>query len=144
MIQALQLAQPENMLHTIIFLSPDIGRLLYKTLQHTAESEMLFTHKRKLLEYIQKLLNAFNTHGEAVFGEHLEAETAPAKLVKELTEKELEILRLMNSGLSNSDIARRLVISNNTLRTHLKHIYEKLDVHDLHQAIIRACEYRLV
>ena len=45
-----------------------------------------------------------------------------------LTARELEVLRLISSGLSNQAIAERLCISEHTLRNHLTSIYEKLGV----------------
>jgi DNA-binding NarL/FixJ family response regulator len=45
-----------------------------------------------------------------------------------LTEREIEVLRLVAQGLSNQDIANRLVISRRTVHAHLRSIYDKLDV----------------
>ncbi len=58
-----------------------------------------------------------------------------------LTERELEVLRLMREGLSNREIADRLVISFETVRWYTKQIYSKLGVNSRAQAIIRAGEW---
>ncbi|MFZ0529993.1 MAG: LuxR C-terminal-related transcriptional regulator [Propionicimonas sp.] len=61
-----------------------------------------------------------------------------------LTERELEVLRLLTSELSGPEIARRLFVSHNTLRTHTKHIFTKLDVTTRRAAIVRARERGLL
>ncbi|MBN1260022.1 MAG: tetratricopeptide repeat protein [Anaerolineae bacterium] len=63
---------------------------------------------------------------------------SPQALIEPLTERELELLRLLPADLTTAEIAEQLVISYHTARTHLKHIYEKLVVHSRHEAITRA------
>jgi LuxR family maltose regulon positive regulatory protein len=64
---------------------------------------------------------------------------APAGLLLEpITERELEVLRLLNSDLSNREIATSLFLSLNTVKSHTKHIYSKLGVRARHQAVARA------
>lgn len=58
----------------------------------------------------------------------------------ELTERELEILRLISQGLNNSEIANKLVLSPKTVRNHITNIFSKLQVADRAQAIVRARE----
>lgn len=55
-----------------------------------------------------------------------------------LSQRELEILRLAADGLSNADIAQRLHLSGTTVKTHLAHVYEKLEVSDRAAAVARA------
>ena len=55
-----------------------------------------------------------------------------------LTDRELEIVRLLREGLTNQEIADRLVIATGTVRTHLENIFEKLDVHTRTAAVARA------
>src|SRR5207248_3796572 len=62
----------------------------------------------------------------------------------ELTPRELEIFRLVGQGLSNSDIATELVISLATVKTHVRHLLQKLDLRDRIQAVVLAYETRLV
>jgi LuxR family maltose regulon positive regulatory protein len=59
-------------------------------------------------------------------------------LVEPLTSRELEVLRLMADGLSNSAIAQQLVVSVGTVKSHLKHIYSKLGVESRTQAVAQA------
>ena len=61
-----------------------------------------------------------------------------------LTMKELEVLDLLAKGLSNKQIGNALVVSDSTVRTHLQHIYGKLDVHGRHGALSRAVELGLL
>ncbi len=61
-----------------------------------------------------------------------------------LTERELEILRLLADGLSTRETAQRLFLSNGTVRWYLNQIYSKLSVHSRIQAITRARELKLL
>jgi len=62
----------------------------------------------------------------------------------ELTPRELEVLRFVARGLSNSDIARKLVLGEATIKTHVARIFQKLDLHDRAQAVVMAYETGLV
>jgi DNA-binding NarL/FixJ family response regulator len=67
----------------------------------------------------------------------------PAPLA-ELTPRELEVLRLVARGLSNTEIARELVVGDATVKTHVGRIFSKLDLHDRAQAVVLAYESGLV
>jgi DNA-binding NarL/FixJ family response regulator len=75
----------------------------------------------------------------AEFAARPDPRTPPAQLA-ELTEREREILQLVAAGLSNADIARRLVISPLTAKTHVARILAKLDCHDRAQLVALAYE----
>ena len=60
----------------------------------------------------------------------------------QLSRREREILRLLELGLSNQEIARRLVVSPNTVKTHLRNLYRKLEVHSREQAVHKALKMR--
>jgi DNA-binding NarL/FixJ family response regulator len=68
----------------------------------------------------------------------------PLAELAELTGRENEILRLVATGLSNADIARKLVISPLTVKTHMSRILSKLDCHDRAQLVALAYEIGLV
>lgn len=61
-----------------------------------------------------------------------------------LTERELEIMRLMAQGLESRTIARRLFISQRTERNHVAHILTKLGVHSRLQAVLLCLRHGLV
>jgi LuxR family transcriptional regulator, maltose regulon positive regulatory protein len=62
----------------------------------------------------------------------------------ELSEAELRVVRYLPSNLTASEIASELVVSANTIRTHMRHIYAKLDAHSRSEAVARARELGLV
>jgi DNA-binding NarL/FixJ family response regulator len=64
--------------------------------------------------------------------------------LSELTERELEVLKLIARGLSNGEIAGQLMVSEATVRTHVNRILSKLGVRDRTQAAVRAYESGLV
>jgi DNA-binding CsgD family transcriptional regulator len=61
-----------------------------------------------------------------------------------LTRRETEVLQLLARGCSYGEIAKRLGLSVNTVATHIKKLYLKLDVHTAAAAVMRAVELRLL
>jgi len=123
--RALTLAQPER--YTRIFL--DEGEPMAK---------LLFQAKARRIcsEYSSELLSEL---GEATTTELPTTQL----LIEPLTLRELEVLRLIEAGNSNQDIADKLVISIPTVKRHLSNIYAKLGVESRTQAVSLGKELRL-
>jgi LuxR family maltose regulon positive regulatory protein len=68
----------------------------------------------------------------------------PQPLVEPLSQRELDVLRLLDSELTGPEIARELYVTLNSLRTHTKRIFTKLDVRTRAAAVLRARERGLI
>lgn len=99
--------------------------------------------QRTLLAYVDRLLAAFGSDEPPVAaGSALPGGRAP--LIEPLTEREQEVLRLMAAGLSNQEIAERLIVAIGTVKKHSHNIYGKLGVRSRTQALLRAQELELL
>jgi LuxR family maltose regulon positive regulatory protein len=123
--QALALAQPEGYIRTFVDQGEPMRALL----------ERLKAQGGELKRYIQALLAAF---------EGAEKPSPAQPPVDRLSERELDVLRLMAQGLSNGEIAARLVISLGTVKSHVHSIIDKLAVRSRTQAVARAQELKLL
>ncbi len=82
-------------------------------------------------EIARKLMNEFSA-------------PAPAPAKHDLTERELDVLRLIAQGKSNKEIAEELVLSEKTVKTHVSNILQKLHLSDRTQAAVYALKQKLV
>jgi DNA-binding NarL/FixJ family response regulator len=80
----------------------------------------------------------------AHFAQRPRTATAPATQLSQLTGRERDVLVEVAAGLSNTEIAGRLFVGEQTVKTHIKHIFTKLDLHDRAQAVVFAYETGLV
>jgi DNA-binding NarL/FixJ family response regulator len=87
-----------------------------------------------------KLLNEFATLARR------DAEDEPAKHAPapKLTDREMEVLRLVARGMNNRDIAKELFISENTVKNHVRNILEKLQIHSRMEAVMIAVREKLI
>lgn len=73
------------------------------------------------------------------------AEDRPASVpVPSLTDREMQVLRLLGRGMANRDIARELVISENTVKNHVRNILEKLQLHSRMEAVVFAVRRKIL
>jgi LuxR family maltose regulon positive regulatory protein len=138
LFQAVSLGRPEG--YVRVFL--DLGWPLYELLERSAVSAPLAG------DYGRDLLDAFRQERQAQQNRAVRS-AAPTPTLAEaladpLTERELEVLHLLAEGLSNKEIAGRLVVAPSTVKQHLKNIYGKLDVHSRTQAVARGRELALL
>lgn len=61
-----------------------------------------------------------------------------------LTDRELEVLKLVATGLNNRDIAKQLFISENTVKNHVRNILEKLQLHSRMEAVVYAMREKIL
>ena len=87
--------------------------------------------------YAQRLLEAFQE-------KTMVQEVKPQPLLEPLSDRELDVLKYLPSNLTTPEIADEMMISINTVRTHIKNIYQKFGVHKRSQAVIRAKDLNLI
>lgn len=131
---ALSLAEPEGFMRTFLNEGESLHALLKLTVANLkAES---------LRAYGQRLLQAFSSGGyQSKKGEISEKSGVS---IETLSERELDVLRLLASSLSAQEMAAELVVSVHTVRSHIKNIYSKLNVHNRYGAVERGKELGII
>jgi LuxR family maltose regulon positive regulatory protein len=134
--EALTLAEPEGYVRTIVDEGPQIATLLSEVLgaKQRGRTDLL---RRVPAHYLKKLLAALERDAAS-------AASPAAGLPEPLSERELEVLRLIASGKSNRRISSELFVSVGTVKTHINNLYRKLDAHSRTQALARARELKLL
>lgn len=126
------------------------ARFLRTRLEESWSEQIAELHRRAAEWYESEGLIEGALQHAAAAGDHgrlrrLAPETAaPAGREELLSRRELEVLRLLARGESNKDLARQLGVSLSTVKTHLRHIYEKLGAGSRTQAVRRARELALL
>lgn len=123
--EALTLAEPGGCIRIFIDEGPPMAALLREATKHGIATN-----------YVRQL--------RAAFGERDGRTPSPQLVIEPLSERERDVLRLLTTALTGPDIARELMVSLNTLRTHTKNIYTKLGVNSRRAAVLRAEELDLV
>ena len=88
--------------------------------------------------YLDGLLAAFGQPASAAQDKPASGGEPSEGLVEPLSDRELEVLRLLAANCSNQEIAEALVVSVNTVKTHISRLYGKLGVHTRFEAVERA------
>jgi LuxR family maltose regulon positive regulatory protein len=126
--EALRRAEPEGYVRTFV----DAGEPMTELLREAAA-------RKVAPDYVKKLLSAFDTS---------KAPPPPPAiaqpLIEPLSDRELDVLRLLADGQTNQEIALALFISVNTVKTHLKNIYGKLGVSNRREAVAQAKDLGLI
>jgi LuxR family maltose regulon positive regulatory protein len=138
---ALELGEPEGFITLFVEGGQPVAQALTRLLKHRQLGSAAE-------EYVNAILSAFcrlepPATRPAVGGEPV-AVDEPPPLITPLTDRELDVLRLMAKGLRYAEIADRLYISLNTVRFHVKAIYGKLLVNNRTQALERARKLKLL
>ena len=140
--RALSLAEPEGYVRTFADEGAPMAALLPRVLDGQRGRRSVTALPSVSREYVGRLLAAIRAGISPPTTESpLEAASS---LVEPLSERELEVLRLIASGASNREVARKLFVSLATVKTHLNNIYRKLGVRSRTQAVARARESGLL
>ncbi|MCL5962484.1 MAG: LuxR C-terminal-related transcriptional regulator [Chloroflexi bacterium] len=141
--RSLSLAEPEGYIRIFV----DEGRPMAGLLLQVNKLEV----GSSISGYANKLLGAFSAAGSEVSVESAPARNnlppstfKPQPLAEPLSERELEILRLVSEGCSNQEIADKLVVTLHTVKKHASNIFGKLGVNSRTQAIAQARQMGLV
>ncbi len=124
--RALRLAEPEG----YIRLFADLGRPMLRLIQEARA-------RKTMPDYVSRLLQAFDGGLSGKPGVSI-------SLTEPLTSREIEILRLLAAGLTNSEIAGHLYISPQTVKKHTGNIYSKLGVRSRTEAVFTASKFDLL
>lgn len=140
--QAVDLAEPEGYVRTFLNEGPAMIGLLKRSLKQRFHAGLLQA------SFVRHLL-ASSTQPDpiAVQGEAPIRHAAPGlegKLIEPLTDRELDVIRLMAQGLKYQEIAGQLFITVNTVRFYVKEIYSKLNANNRTQAIQAAHKHKLL
>jgi LuxR family maltose regulon positive regulatory protein len=126
--KAIALAEPEGFVRTFVDEGPPMAHLLREA-----------AARGVMPDYAHKLLAAFEAEGhKGEYRPYLPPAPPAQPLFEPLSQRELEVLQLIAEGLTNPEIASRLILSVHTVKVHAHNIYGKLNVNSRTQAVVRA------
>ena len=145
MKQALSLAEAEGYIRIFVDEGEPMAALLGRI---KVERGRVKNYASKLLAILNQAdtIHAFGSTQDRLSSPQSLGDQPPVDqpLVDPLSERELEVLRLLNTHLSGPEIAAELIVSINTVKTHIKRIYSKLDAGNRKEAVERAKELNLL
>ncbi len=149
--RALALAEPEGYVRVFVDEGARMKLLIADCrLQITRRAyDKSIVRTDRLLAYIDTLLAAFRGSGAQVGDERATQEQSEiynlqSAMMEPLSARELEVLRLLAEGQDNAEIARALVVTVSTIKSHINHIFGKLGVGNRLEAVLRAQQLKLL
>jgi LuxR family maltose regulon positive regulatory protein len=131
-------AAEQSLGHALDLARPD--RVLLPFLVHPVPA-LLERHAGRLTAHADLIAEIFNLPAA---GDPVSPVSGSTPLPESLTESELRVLRYLSTDLSTREIADELYLSVHTIKTHVKHLYAKLDAHSRREAVRRARELGLL
>lgn len=128
---AFALAEPEDYLRPFL----DQGRPMFELLHQAARQNPSHGFTQRLLSELRRM---------TAISEKEDGQIRAQPIIEPLTRREIEVLRLIENGFTNKQVAQDLIISPGTVKKHLDHIYQKLGVHTRSEAIARARELKII
>jgi LuxR family maltose regulon positive regulatory protein len=140
-LEAAEHAVVGGMCRSLMDEGPLIGELLREAARDSAGDGMTVSGRMKLID-LEKLLDAF---GQPLpHAAELDEIDTTVDMESGLSERELQILELVDRGLRNQELANHLFLSETTVKWHLRNIYSKLDVRNRTGAVARARQLALL
>jgi len=140
LIESLSLAEPEGYVRTFLDTGEQMAALLRQAVSQGTGPE----YADKLLAAFELECSRFQVSGSTPLPGPRPETVQPETLVEPLSDRELDVLYLLAKRQTNQEIAHALCVSVNTVKTHLKNIYGKLDVNNRRQAVTTATELDLL
>jgi LuxR family maltose regulon positive regulatory protein len=138
--QALSIARPEGYVRVFVDEGPPMAALL-RSLIYARQRGRVVRAPRAEQEHMLRVARAFGSHEG-------QEEAAPGVtgtgLIDPLTDREVEVLRLVAAGRTNREVARELVVTLDTVKKHVSHIFEKLGAANRTEAVVRARDVGLL
>jgi ATP/maltotriose-dependent transcriptional regulator MalT len=141
--EALALGAPEGWLRVFVDEGPPMASLVRKLLVGRRQQRLAAADAIPR-EYLARLADAFQQAGLPIRPPANRGGVVVVGLIEPLTARELEVLRLLAAGAPNRSIANQLVVTPETVKKHLSHVFDKLEVANRTQAVARARELGLL
>jgi len=142
--RALALGEQGGYLRAFIEEGTNLSALLIACVSHVQKQESQKMEHAFSLEYVRQIMAELRSEMPAPFYARVIPHVSPQELIEPLSEREQDVLILIAAGLSNQEIAYKLVVTVSTVKTHLNNIYAKLGVHTRLQAVTTAYELGLL